>query len=350
MRGMASETIDLYFSSLSGGERGGTHRTYDTGFNAYRTVCRALGKGPLNLTPIDIADVAARLRATKTAGYVKVVCTSAAQLARVLYPNEPLPSEDSLLSAVRKGLANVQMPGERKKREAKNHPWFSLSGVFERMRAIDTLTCTEQQLRDKAIVLLAIDLAARANDITRVMRTSLRFSDTALQLTFANTKTSRGARVSATVQAHATDPRVCTVHTLRTWEARFPRRPTDVASVDSEGAQYHALFPQISTATAAHLPREVLTPQRVAKVIAAALPPSPSSKRWTAQNVRGAASSKWANLGALPATVMAQGRWTTYQMFAKNYHRRVLYTNQPPNAATMSTADLARWPGVRAPV
>ena len=264
---------------------------------------------------------------------------------------------DFALKSMRKAVGNAKRPHEEKKREARGRPWFSLMPIFEKMRSIDNETCSEVQLRDKAIVLLAIDLAGRASDVARAIRTSLVFSPTAVMLTLAATKNARDSRnTNVTVQAYPDDPRICTVHALRAWQTRFPARENDRLAADADGTQYLPLFPCVTSKRKAKgnvssqpsLPRDPLSSQRIAKVILAVLPQPATGERWSAHNVRGAVASKWDSLGAMPITVAAGGRWATYESFAKSYRRPVLYINRPPNAAVMSTAALARWPGERA--
>lgn len=298
---------------------------------------------------MDIADVAANMRACGCSeSRTMAVCTSAAQLARVLYPNEIVPSDHPLLRAVRKGVRNTRgnAAGEEKRSAAKHAAYFSLRAIFDRLRTIDSAVCPEDKLRDKAIVLLAIDIAGRPSDVARVARDTLAFSDHEVALDIALPKNAKDGRwVRVTVQAYPSDPSICTVRTLKTYVERFPAKPSDELQTAAGGAKFRTLFCWLQKAAAANRPRRPLGAEAVSKVLAAAMPRAMPT--WTGKNIRGAAASKWWNLGALPTSVLKQGRWKSMDTFQNHYLRTTVYANRPPNGAVMPLAELARWPGER---
>lgn len=296
---------------------------------------------------MDIADVAANMRADgQSESAVMGTATSAAQLAKILYPEDPLPSDDSLLRAVRKGIRKTRHEGEQKRSAARHTTYFSLSEIFDKLRLIDSATCAEEELRNKAIMLVAIDIAGRPSDVARIARDTLTFTDREVSLDIALPKISKDGRwVRVSVHAYPTEPNICTVRTLKTYVERFPSRPDDVLATTADGTHFRVLFHWLRKAAKPGVPRKPLGAEAVSKVLATFLPRA--SPAWTGRNVRGAAASKWWNLHALPASVLKQGRWKSMECFQKHYLRTALYSNPPPNGAIMPLADLARWRGVR---
>jgi len=226
-------------------------------------------------------------------------------------------------------------------RKARYSEFFELDPIFDTLeRWGPNEQLTEKQLRDKAIMLLRIDLMARNDDITTLYRHAnlLVIRDDRLKVRLVDTKNAAGLSTWIHVHAFPERPLICSVTTLNEYLKRtngYERKDTRIKPNREEILTDPLFFTcdkqhaQLSADTVGRISSQIMTE---AKIDASYLPHS----------IRGAAITKALHMGKTMEEVKTHVR-ATGGVINQHYNRTEAGSGRAraPDNATMSAA--LRW-------
>ena len=189
-----------------------------------------------------------------------------------------------------------------------------------------------EKLRAKAMVLLWIDLAARASDIVSIPRSSVEFSKSGMHLMIYWPKEeSNGSPMlkPAYVARIEHDPLICSNEAVRAWLVRSAALYNDhiqrdmvmegVASSKLPGKDI-GLFSSLHKRKGKYFS---ITSQRAYHVIMDMVFNPLHLQSWTPHDIRGATASKLRNAGLPMDEVLQAARWKSERTFTKVYFKDI---------------------------
>lgn len=179
----------------------------------------------------------------------------------------------------------------------------------------DNTVLSLDDLRSKAITLMAMAILGRASDLQRLLASSIAFDpDGGMSIRILNPKELSGGGISAPLmlpQLPDADAAVCPVRTLRAYMWRTRK--------DRERLGGDPVFLYLPS------PRRAVRPlgaQAIAKCILIMLSRAGiDTRKYKAHSVRGAAASSALDAGVDIATVLLLGRWADVGNFQRFYNR-----------------------------
>jgi site-specific recombinase XerD len=303
-----------------------TQRSYNGFAKRFATFCNSLGKNWKDASTLDIAKYLMEVARDKERPKSTLDQALASISAMYELTDTPSPTHSTIITRLRKGLINqttepIQRGGAIPPEAIANlfHSW----GVNEKL--------TTDQLRLKAMALVAFVGMFRPSDLALPLQSNLQFkeNDTAVTfclLGFKNDYDANGAEVTI---PSSTDPILCPVQALKCYlERTQPLR----SGLDSK------LF------IATKKPFGGLTAQRCSKLLQqvaqqAGLDP----QLFTGRTFRRGGATTAINHNINPDVVMKMGRWKSPQVMYEHYVRakpNQSYTDQVFGDALLDTQSL----------
>ncbi len=171
----------------------------------------------------------------------------------------------------------------------------------------DNATLSDEEIRNKAMVLLRLSLLARSSDIARALMPS--FTSQGMLVSFEAPKETRAPVTTTPLPVSpAADPSVCPVGAVQEWISRSKGWRSNQES--------RFLFLRLDPS---HAP---LSSQRVAKITLEFMRSAGIDvKQFKAASTRSAAATKAVDAGCEVDAVMKLGRWSSRSVFDKFYNR-----------------------------
>jgi len=325
-QGLSDSAIDVWFLRHKHGEHSGTNAQHDSMWKGYHVWCASTGRRPLDFNVADIlryADeviIGTKGRTAATAVAFISMCSTTHQAFAA--PGTPALSAHPLITGFRKGIVK-KIP----RVSLKPASYYSLYSVFRHLRTLssDDTKCSLPVLRNKLIVLLAIDGMARSRDIGSITRDTIRFTDTQVHFSYYNTKEAKTVcEVPSSIGRYDEDKLICTVSVMQAYMTRTENlRTTRVPHlINGESVMRQPLL--LSDMKDKKGFYFELGHERIAKVNLITLRDCGIAV-FTAHSFRGAAASKVVNLGGSLPLVLARARWAGESTFRKHYWKAKVY-------------------------
>ena len=199
---------------------------------------------------------------------------------------------------------------------------WNIKLVFDYMRFGGKLvTWTRKQLLERLIVVLRIDLFARSSDLTKIYREQIVWEKNLFKVRLFKPKEWRAEGKNAfkawspwlVVEKLSKEPELCSFSLLKRWveltEITAPK-------VFVEGEWRTPLLFKWSQGKA-----KPMSLEDISKITANLMRRAKVPVKFTPQSLRSAASSAAIDDGASVDRVLAQGRWSSKQLFKKYYYR-----------------------------
>ncbi len=209
---------------------------------------------------------------------------------------------------------------------------WDIKVIFNWMRTGGGLrTWSRRQLLERLIVVLRLDLFARSSDLTKIYREQIVWEEDFLKLRFLKPKEWRSEGKNAfkewspwiMVEKLANEPELCSFSLVKRWMELTDKV---VPNVFVEGEWRRPLFFKWSRGVA-----KPMSLEEISKATSNILKKAGVPAKYTPQSLRSAASSAALDDGASMDRVLAQGRWSSKQLFNKYYYRPTGRIRKPSN-------------------
>jgi hypothetical protein len=247
--------------------------------------------------------------------------------------------------------------------------YFSVFALIQSLsvepRRLSSRTFPLSELRDRTIVLLALDTMARASDLASIIRDSIAFHDSHMVFEFEYLKQATTRRTTSCTVARAKDTRTCSVASLEAYILRTSDLVVKTTVKDDE--EFAPCFlchdadkkrrEKAGTRDGANLGVGIGS-QRIAKILKTAIhkslpdpvPPATENFNWTGHDIRGASVSKLHNAHVDSAIWTVRGRWSSHVTASEHYIKPVTYVNLPSDIRAWALEDILRFDAKRLPV
>jgi hypothetical protein len=205
---------------------------------------------------------------------------------------------------------------------------------------------SDEQLRQKTVVLLRLDLMSRSSDLAKLFRSQIVWGEASFKVRFYKPKEWRPEAKSShgvwsgwvTVHKYDKYPSICTYRVLREYISRTESTGVVIEGVSVDGIHTPQipLFISISPKGGKYYGLKSGTLSSIAlSLMKLAFIPS----RFGAKSIRGAVASCALDYGAKERDVLSQARWSDAKLFRKYYYRKI---DRSPRLQVVSRAsDLA---------
>jgi site-specific recombinase XerD len=254
----------------------------------------------------SVNQFAAFIAALQERGLKSSSILSIASCVRAVFTFVGNPIVDShLLQSVLLGVRKSSPPQPRYK------DTWDVSLLVRHIQRVwpDNSALSDEEIRNKAMVLLRLSLLARSSDIARALMPS--FTPQGMLVSFESPKETRASITTAPLPVNsAPDTSVCPVSAVQEWISRSK----DWRSNQESRFLFLRLDPS-------HAP---LSSQRVAKVTMDLMRSAGIDvKQFKAASTRSAAATKALDAGCEVDSVMKLGRWSSRSVFDKFYNRSI---------------------------
>ena len=368
--GLSKDAVEVYWARYKADKHGIKLHSYDSHFRAWQAWCLQTGRHCFVIDERDVAEYATYLLKQKKslAGTVRGHLSALGHVRMVLHClNDPSPlSESKLLRHFRASADRLAPPKDRYKEyyHFGSSWWAKLANYGPHPDSCDLLT-----LRNRLIILLMVDGAARSCDIACLDseivwgRCTVTGRRTAL-LTYFYKKEMRFPKKQTILHhEYPKDPRICTYTHLVCWMQKSTEKflvpPNPAGDSPIKGREKRVftfntgrdikvleIIPLICYLEEKTGMVKPLLPQTIANIALGFMKLADIDvSKYKAHSIRGAAASKLWNMGLQQADVMARSGWQSATTLHKHYliKQSYLETNAGVNQHAIP-ADILRTP------
>lgn len=300
-----------------------TNRTYNThwkhfsGFVKEKNIIIAAEEVEKKVVSTLVELIAEARKNNKKFGFINNIISAVSSTFKITHSINI--AEHSQVQAAKKAFHNFTPP------TARYNELFNTNSVFKYLRSLPE-NLNIEQLREKLILLLKLDLMWRDSDLERIYRSPMCMKQEKGKVSFrtVNSKEQRiqNGILSQWISVFATPdhPRICTVTTLNEYLQRTKSLTETGGDTEVQGKKTFGLLVSLETEIKQQV--KSLSAQRIGKIALEGLTKAGiNTKTYKSHSTRGASISKAIAMGVSQQRVMEHCKLATESTLKRHYKR-----------------------------